>query len=398
MSEQTNVQAGALLKSLTNMLSKIFDNMIASIFNGEDGISAGKVEHSIIEAKNGTYGLQITNGFSLLLTDKNGKDVTVADFMIIDELTVPDNTEDIDLYKDKDNIQDVLDARMKVSGAKWDLKVMVTDLNKKVVKNASKEFKNVSANDITKYNKELTDSLKGYFDEILNKFKTENADMFAEENANSSKHMKLTLQKVISATSVDINLTSITANYNLNEVQADMDAVLDDDDFISLIPTDNEATFDISVSDDGFDVCECEESDTEDTNNLLLLQELFADSVQYLSRITQFYWGARGRDVKLVSDTAHAATYSLENLVSVCAKAIYDASCKLPTYEVQSLGEVDSIHSEDLVTELVNTIMDFRSILKFVSDFIDEDIKIVVNETYSDLKSYVSELNRCRLD
>ena len=153
MSEQT-VQAGALLKSLTNMLSKIFDNMIASIFNGEDGISAGKVEHSIIEAKNGTYGLQITNGFSLSLTDKNGKNVTVADFMIIDELTVPDNTEDIDLYRDKDNIQDVLDARMKVSGAKWDLKVMVTDLNKKVVKNASKEFKNVSANDITKYNKE----------------------------------------------------------------------------------------------------------------------------------------------------------------------------------------------------------------------------------------------------
>lgn len=81
------------------------------------------------------------------------------------------------------------------------------------------------------------------------------------KDVQSSKVLKVQLQKVTSSRSIDIQCTGIYANYSYVDALSDLDTVLNDDTFIDMISEDP-AAFEISDAGDDYDVDNTESFDT----------------------------------------------------------------------------------------------------------------------------------------
>lgn len=81
------------------------------------------------------------------------------------------------------------------------------------------------------------------------------------KDVTSSKVLKVQLQKITSAKSIDIQCTGIYANYSYVDALSDLDMVLNDDAFLDMIP-ENPAEFEISDSGDDYEVDNTDPFDT----------------------------------------------------------------------------------------------------------------------------------------
>ena len=81
-----------------------------------------------------------------------------------------------------------------------------------------------------------------------------------EKAAEASKKLSIKLEKITSATSVDIALTAVKANYDPTEALADLEVILDPSTLEDLI-TDDVNNYEVIVNEDGYDCEPCENID-----------------------------------------------------------------------------------------------------------------------------------------
>ncbi len=141
------------------------------------------------------------------------------------------------------------------------------------------ELKAVSEFDIEKKAKEL-----------LNNIIEIDFDDKSSESADSSRTLKVTLQKVTSARDCTINLTAVNANYAPDEASAVLDTVLDNEDFLNTI-TEEPASFEITEDEDELNIRSIPEFDvTETIQNIKTTYEKFCTETRALVDMLEFYY------------------------------------------------------------------------------------------------------------
>lgn len=73
-------------------------------------------------------------------------------------------------------------------------------------------------------------------------------------NANSSHRMQITLKKVQADTGFDIHLQYVNASYDATEALADVNALVDDDDFLEIVPLEEEVSYSVVSDDESLDI------------------------------------------------------------------------------------------------------------------------------------------------
>ncbi len=126
----------------------------------------------------------------------------------------------------------------------------------------------------------------------------------------SSKTMQVTLQKITASEETSINLTAIKANYVLGDAYANLDVVLDNDDFIDTI-TEEPVSFEIVEYDDEFDINPIDIQQNEYT--AYSIQQLLCSHVQFYMDIQQLRWES-ARNQKLFNIIG-SMLYSAQNWV-----------------------------------------------------------------------------------
>lgn len=81
-------------------------------------------------------------------------------------------------------------------------------------------------------------------------------DSEADFDINESKHLQISLRKVVAENEIQIELMSVNANYSPSEALVDIQTIVEDD---SILPDIDETpvSFDIAVTEDSYDLCEC---------------------------------------------------------------------------------------------------------------------------------------------
>lgn len=107
-------------------------------------------------------------------------------------------------------------------------------------------------------------------------------------NSNGKKSVKVQLQKITSATGVDIKLTAITANYDASAALATLDTVLDSDEFIDAIPGES-TCYEIVDDGDEYDVSTTDEFDVYDT-----CASIIGMAMKIWCNLSIIHWDAKG--------------------------------------------------------------------------------------------------------
>lgn len=107
---------------------------------------------------------------------------------------------------------------------------------------------------------------------------------------NSAKTLKVTLQKVTSATEDCIELTAITANYDASAALSTLDSVLDNDEFLSALPEDA-TCYEIVDNGDEYAVSTTEEFGVYDT-----CTSIVGMAMKIWCNLSVIHWDAKGDD------------------------------------------------------------------------------------------------------
>lgn len=108
------------------------------------------------------------------------------------------------------------------------------------------------------------------------------------DDVNSSKKLKVTLQAITSATGVDVNLTAIKANYDAATAIQDLETVLGDDAFVAQL-TAEPISFEITDAGDSYDIQQTDSFDTAGTIN-----QLIQAAMQLWANLKVIHWAAKG--------------------------------------------------------------------------------------------------------
>lgn len=114
-------------------------------------------------------------------------------------------------------------------------------------------------------------------------------DSDADFDINESKHLQMSLRKIVAENEIQVELMSVNANYSPSEALIDIQNIVDDD---SILPDISETpvSFDIAVTDDAYDVCECDCVDLNSAFNHLVTVAYTA----YLN-LQALHWNSIGK-------------------------------------------------------------------------------------------------------
>jgi len=120
----------------------------------------------------------------------------------------------------------------------------------------------------------------------------------SDENtaATASRKLRVTLQRITSAKETTINLTAIHADYEPSIALQDLDAVLDNEDFLDII-TDAPVSFEINDEGDDYDIQPIEDFDTSTT-----CEEILKYALLLWSNVKTAHWNAIGTDFFTLHD------------------------------------------------------------------------------------------------
>lgn len=196
------------------------------------------------------------------------------------------------------------------------MSVLVTDINSKPM-----TFKKIKADDFeTKlnqaYDKLIDDDLKKSF------------------GITSSKELRVSLQKVVSATEVDIRLCGITANYDPREATAVLDTLLESDEFIEVIP---EELTSYSIIDEGeeLDISSLDEAMAEDQLILDSLYQMLCAAVKFNMEAQVFHWDSAFNE-HLFSITGDLLYMSQTDVNQIGLWIVQNCNSVVSPYGVQS--------------------------------------------------------------
>lgn len=153
-----------------------------------------------------------------------------------------------------------------------------------------------------------------------------NADESADgdSNANSSKRLQVTLQKVVSSDSIDVRLTAINSNYNVKASMDDLDSLLSDDDFIEQLPEDP-ISYEIIDEDDVYDVSPIDSVDTSNS-----IHQMLGSAVLLWSNMKKLMWNSYGLDMQEVQCKIQSYMYSIESDIDMFGMLCVEMYQKAP--------------------------------------------------------------------
>ena len=131
------------------------------------------------------------------------------------------------------------------------------------------------------------------------------------ETVVSARKMQVALQKVTSASGVDIRLCAINCNYSAVEVSKDLDTILSDDAFIDQL-TEQPISLEITDTDDAFDIATV---DTVTADHAHTIDDILAHLVEARNNSQLIHWGAAGINF----DDLHTCS---GNFVDICTDMI----------------------------------------------------------------------------
>ncbi|MCM1226415.1 MAG: hypothetical protein NC320_03190 [Clostridium sp.] len=147
-------------------------------------------------------------------------------------------------------------------------------------------FENINENDVGKK-----------VNEVLSKY---GIDFI--EDTNSSKKLRVTLQKVTSAKESVINLTAVTANYDIYEANETLETVLDNEEFLDKI-SEEPVSFEITDNEDEFDIQSISEFDITDAmDSVKRTYENFCSEARNLVDMLEFYYSNFSYEEQLEAD------------------------------------------------------------------------------------------------
>lgn len=234
---QSKIEGAGALSSFLNKFSNILDKFFDKLSKGEgksgDGFIVSIVPDSVVE-ENENYELRddkiyVTqeNGDTIQLSPENYPYRCKVKFMEYEENDNPDSNVQYALfnfYLKSNETGKVL----KDLGVKLPVKEGNTSIMKQ--------------------------SIVEHLDNILGKATNQDTDTCAAVNfVEASESLNVTLRKVTSATDTNIELVSVSSACNPIKAQAALEAVLDDDEFIEMIPEDSDITYEIDVDMNSYD-------------------------------------------------------------------------------------------------------------------------------------------------
>lgn len=156
------------------------------------------------------------------------------------------------------------------------------------------------------------------------------------ESTNSSKILNIGLKKIISKTETSVELTKINANYDFSEALEDVESIVSDDDFVEQLPENEEICYDVTTSEDEYDVNECESFSCVDT-----VQQMINITIQTLVEIRLINITAAGPDYDMIRNSCETIMYQLDCVLSILSDILYDM-------------ELPAISDVNIYTESVN--------------------------------------------
>lgn len=211
-------------------------------------------------------------------------------------------------------------------------------------------------------------------------------DEDADFDINESKHLKLTLQKISSSDDISIQLTAVNANYNPSQALVDIQEIVDSDDVIDML-TDEPTSFDILVSDDGYDL-----NTTECVDCNAGLVELIKCSYQVYLNLQCLHWNSIGKKFMRIHTMLDEYLDYIRTMIDRLAEIYLQTNPNImnPIYLVNGLstslpdgnieGDVAAHDASDIIMGLVDAI-------NLYYPNVDHDIQSEFDEWIGYLKS-----------
>lgn len=198
----------------------------------------------------------------------------------------------------------------------YDMVIKVADIADK-----SEKYKRVHPDDMQD---KIDDACKKLIDDDLKK----------SFGITSSKELRISLQRVVSAKEVDIRLCGITANYDFGEATAVLDTLLESDEFIESIP---EEVTSYSIIDEGeeLDISSLDEAMAEDELILDSLYQMLCAAVKFNMEAQVFHWDSAFNE-HLFSITGDLLYMSQTDVNQIGLWIVQNCNSVVSPYGVQS--------------------------------------------------------------
>lgn len=154
-------------------------------------------------------------------------------------------------------------------------------------------------------------------DKIINQWGADNVKNF---NTNASRSLKVTLQRVTANKEDNIELLAINANYHIKAALDSLDAVLDDEEFLSEV-TEEPITFEITDSDDlGF----MDVEPIEEIGEVNGYADILAACATLHNNLKMMHWNAKGKGFNnfhnKLNDWSYQSMWDMDNLGELCVE------------------------------------------------------------------------------
>ena len=241
----------------------------------------------------------------------------------------------------------------------------------------TKQFqkKNLNVSDVPKY---VANCLKEGWNVDIN-------DTSKEDNTlNSTKKMKMTLKRVVGSKEDEIHLVSITGNYDVAEMQNNIDTLLSDEGFVETI-TEEPKTFEILDNGDDLDVQNCDDSCKIDYNTCAIAaaNAIINESFNILFDMQYIHWNAKGSDFQDIHSATDSMMWAIRDSIDAMSELIseYGGTARHPG-EIMDCFEVNAsdipVAGKDCLEYIRTRLDSYAKCLSFWSVNFTKDVQNIV--------------------
>lgn len=174
------------------------------------------------------------------------------------------------------------------------------------------------------------------------------------DSVQTAHKLRVTLQKVTSAKSVAINLTSVNANFDSIGANKLLNTVLDNDEFLNVV-TEEPTSFEITDQGDEVSIQSIDSFDIAETFN-----DLVSSAMELWGVLCTISWNAHGKDMGEIRSIADCWRYDLQSEIDEFGRLAveFGAFAKNPCYTIKTDHCVESNISYDSVETVISSIYD----------------------------------------
>ena len=134
------------------------------------------------------------------------------------------------------------------------------------------------------------------------------------DQVNSSKRINACLHKVVSATGYDVVLSKVYGNYSPSEMAADLDELLNCDNFISQLP-EEPTCYEVVTTDDEMDVSECQMPKMCNP-----IPQLLTICIGTYNNLKHIHWNFKGTHFDDVHNLTDNEAYTVMSMIDTLAE------------------------------------------------------------------------------